>query len=46
MADRVILVLADDVLDEDQAKHPLPGTPSSALLLTSRSRLPGVEALS
>ena len=46
MADRVILVLADDVLDEDQARHLLPGTPSSALLLTSRSRLPGVEALS
>lgn len=46
VADRAILVLADDVLDEDQARHLLPGTPSSALLLTSRSRLPGVEALS
>jgi DNA-binding SARP family transcriptional activator/tetratricopeptide (TPR) repeat protein len=46
VADRAILVLADDVLEEDQARHLLPGTPSSALVLTSRSRLPGVEALS
>ncbi|MFI5527772.1 BTAD domain-containing putative transcriptional regulator [Kitasatospora sp. NPDC051853] len=43
LADRRVLVLLDNAADEDQARPLLPGTPGSAVLLTSRRRLPGLD---
>jgi DNA-binding SARP family transcriptional activator len=45
IADRALIILADDVLDEEQARHLLPGTSRTALLMTSRGILPGLEGL-
>ncbi|MGW2397323.1 AfsR/SARP family transcriptional regulator [Kitasatospora sp. NPDC001664] len=43
LADRRVLVLLDNAADEEQARPLLPGTPGSAVLLTSRRRLPGLD---
>ncbi|WP_245966836.1 AfsR/SARP family transcriptional regulator [Sphaerisporangium album] len=40
LADRAVLLLLDDASDEEQVRALLPGTPGSAVLVTSRSRLP------
>jgi DNA-binding SARP family transcriptional activator len=39
LADRAVLLLLDDAADEAQVRPLLPGTPGSAVLITSRSRL-------
>lgn len=39
LADRAVLLLLDDAADEAQVRPLLPGTPHSAVLTTSRSRL-------
>ncbi|WP_188197405.1 AfsR/SARP family transcriptional regulator [Nonomuraea sp. SYSU D8015] len=39
LADRAVLLLLDDAADEAQVRPLLPGTPRSAVLITSRSRL-------
>lgn len=42
LAERKVLVLLDDVRDEAQLRLLLPGTPDSAVLITSRARLAGL----
>ncbi|MFF7026058.1 BTAD domain-containing putative transcriptional regulator [Streptomyces klenkii] len=42
IADRKVLVLLDDARDEAQIRMLLPGTPGSAALVTSRTRLAGL----
>jgi DNA-binding SARP family transcriptional activator/tetratricopeptide (TPR) repeat protein len=42
LADRRILVVLDDAASESQVRPLLPGGHSSAVLITSRSRLPGL----
>lgn len=42
MADRQMLVLLDNVRDVDQVRPLLPGSPYCRVLITSRSRLPGL----
>ena len=44
LAYRKVLVVADGASSAAQVRPLLPGTPGSALLVTSRSRLPGLEA--
>jgi DNA-binding SARP family transcriptional activator len=44
LAYRKVLVVADGAADATQVRPLLPGTPGSAVLVTSRSRLPGLEA--
>lgn len=43
LADRAVLVVLDDAVEEDQLRHLLPGTAGGAVLVTSRSRLPALE---
>ncbi|MER6578851.1 BTAD domain-containing putative transcriptional regulator, partial [Nonomuraea sp. NPDC001023] len=43
LADRAVLVVLDDAVDEAQLRHLLPGTPRGAVLVTSRSPLPALE---
>ncbi|MFC5826482.1 AfsR/SARP family transcriptional regulator [Nonomuraea insulae] len=43
LADRAVLVVLDDAVEEDQLRHLLPGTARGAVLVTSRSRLPALE---
>ncbi|TYB47337.1 tetratricopeptide repeat protein [Nonomuraea sp. PA05] len=43
LADRAVLVVLDDAVEEAQLRHLLPGTPRGAVLVTSRSRLPALE---
>ncbi|MGP3920395.1 BTAD domain-containing putative transcriptional regulator [Nonomuraea sp. 10N515B] len=42
LADRRILVVMDDALSETQVQPLIPGNPSCAVLITSRSRLTGI----
>jgi DNA-binding SARP family transcriptional activator/tetratricopeptide (TPR) repeat protein len=42
LADRRVLVVLDDAVSETQVRPLLPGGHSSAVLITSRSRLPGL----
>src|SRR5207248_4246605 len=42
LADRRVLVVLDDAASETQVRPLLPGGHSSAVLITSRSRLPGL----
>ncbi|MBT8228363.1 MAG: AfsR/SARP family transcriptional regulator [Dactylosporangium sp.] len=42
LADRRVLVVLDDAADPDQVRALTPGTPGSAVLVTSRSRLSGL----
>ncbi len=42
MADRQMLVLLDNVRDVEQVRPLLPGSPSCRVLITSRSKLPGL----
>ncbi|WP_051367254.1 AfsR/SARP family transcriptional regulator [Hamadaea tsunoensis] len=44
LADRRVLIVLDDAASEAQVRPLLPGTDSSAVLLTSRARLTGVDA--
>ncbi|HEX6683582.1 MAG TPA: BTAD domain-containing putative transcriptional regulator [Candidatus Limnocylindrales bacterium] len=44
LANRKVLVLLDNAADERQVRAMIPGTPGSAVLVTSRSRLTGLEA--
>ncbi|MEV0819781.1 AfsR/SARP family transcriptional regulator [Nonomuraea rubra] len=43
LADRAVLVVLDEAVEEAQLRHLLPGTPRGAVLVTSRSRLPALE---
>ncbi|WP_329562993.1 tetratricopeptide repeat protein [Streptomyces uncialis] len=43
IADRRVLILLDDAIDEAQVRWLLPGSPHCPVLLTSRSRLTGLE---
>ncbi|WP_203928399.1 AfsR/SARP family transcriptional regulator [Virgisporangium ochraceum] len=45
LADRRILLLVDDAPDEAAVRALLPGTPGSRVLVTSRSRLSGLESV-
>ncbi|MFI6905143.1 BTAD domain-containing putative transcriptional regulator [Nonomuraea sp. NPDC050394] len=48
VADRAVLVVLDDARDELQVQHLLPGTPRSAVIVTSRgplAALPGATAV-
>lgn len=40
-----LLMVLDDVVDDGQVRWLLPGTPTSAVILTSRSNLAGIEGL-
>jgi DNA-binding SARP family transcriptional activator/energy-coupling factor transporter ATP-binding protein EcfA2 len=42
LADRAFLVVLDDAADEEQVRPLIPGTPRSAVLVTSRGRLSGL----
>ncbi|MGW4403754.1 AfsR/SARP family transcriptional regulator [Nonomuraea sp. NPDC004702] len=43
LADRAVLLVLDDAVEEDQLRHLLPGTARGAVLVTSRSPLPALE---
>ncbi|MGR6921937.1 AfsR/SARP family transcriptional regulator [[Actinomadura] parvosata] len=43
LADRAVLVVLDEAVEEAQLRPLLPGTPRGAVLVTSRSRLPALE---
>ncbi|MFL6124050.1 NB-ARC domain-containing protein, partial [Actinophytocola sp.] len=43
LAGRKMLLVLDDVVDHDQVRPLLPGTPGCQVVLTSRRRLPGLE---
>ncbi|QWF82230.1 AfsR/SARP family transcriptional regulator [Amycolatopsis sp. CA-230715] len=43
LTDRRVLVVLDDVAEPEQARALLPGTPGSAVLITSRRRLSALE---
>ncbi|MFC4122792.1 AfsR/SARP family transcriptional regulator [Nonomuraea zeae] len=43
LADRAVLLVLDDAVEEDQLRHLLPGTARGAVLVTSRSGLPALE---
>ncbi|WP_412538411.1 BTAD domain-containing putative transcriptional regulator [Longispora sp. K20-0274] len=45
LADRRVLILLDDVADADQVRAVLPGSPGSAVLVTSRDELRGLAAV-
>ncbi|WP_020673120.1 AfsR/SARP family transcriptional regulator [Amycolatopsis nigrescens] len=44
LADRRILILLDNAATAEQVRPLLPGSPGSAVVITSRDRLPGLEA--
>ncbi|WP_409490456.1 BTAD domain-containing putative transcriptional regulator [Amycolatopsis sp. cmx-11-12] len=46
LADRRVLVVLDDAASPEQARALLPGTPGSAILITSRQRLSGLAGAS
>jgi tetratricopeptide (TPR) repeat protein len=43
LAGRRMLLVLDDVVDHDQVRPLLPGTPGCQVVITSRRRLPGLE---
>ncbi|MER6511309.1 BTAD domain-containing putative transcriptional regulator [Nonomuraea sp. NPDC001636] len=43
LADRAVLLVLDDAVEEEQLRHLLPGTARGAVLVTSRSPLPALE---
>jgi tetratricopeptide (TPR) repeat protein len=43
LAGRKMLLLLDDVVDHEQVRPLLPGTPGCQVVITSRRRLPGLE---
>lgn len=45
MADRSTLLVLDNALDEEQVRPLLPGSPSSLVLVTSRHRMTGLDAV-
>jgi DNA-binding SARP family transcriptional activator len=44
LADRRVLVLLDDAMSEQQVRDLLPGSPTCAVIVTSRKRLTGLSA--
>jgi DNA-binding SARP family transcriptional activator len=44
LASRRMLVVLDDVPDDPEVRHLIPGTPASAVILTSRSPVPSLKS--
>ncbi|MRT44458.1 hypothetical protein FGX00_01130, partial [Xylella fastidiosa subsp. multiplex] len=45
MADRKVLLVLDNAQDDAQVRPLLPGSPSSLVLVTSRHRMTGLDAV-